>query len=77
MKLRPYEDRAVAELALRLKKHRRVVGVAPTGSGKTVIGAALIRAKPKARILWLAHRVELLRQARRKTREAVAFTGAK
>ena len=65
MKLRPYEERAVAELLRLFRRYRKIVGVAPTGSGKTVIGAALIREMLKARrVLWLAHRFELLSQAR-------------
>lgn len=48
-----------------LRKHRRVLAVSPPGSGKTVIGAALIRRMKGKRVLWLAHRIELLRQARR------------
>lgn len=64
MKLRPYQRKAVGDLIRLLRKHGRVVGVAPTGSGKTVIGAALIRKLRGKRVLWLAHRIELLRQAR-------------
>lgn len=63
MKLRDYEARAVKVLPGLLNVHKRVVAVAPTGSGKTVIGAALIRKMAEARILWLAHRIELLKQA--------------
>lgn len=63
MKLRDYEARAVRVLPGLLNVHRRVVAVAPTGSGKTVIAAALIRKMTEARVLWLAHRIELLNQA--------------
>jgi DNA repair protein RadD len=63
MKLRDYELKAVRELPRLLRKHRRVVAVAPTGSGKTVIAAALVRAMRGKRALWLAHRIELLKQA--------------
>lgn len=63
MKLRPYEINAVRDLHRLLKKRKRVVGVAPTGSGKTVIGAALIRKMRGKRVLWIAHRIELLKQA--------------
>jgi superfamily II DNA or RNA helicase len=63
MKLRPYQEQAILELAARFKRFRKIVAVAPTASGKTVIGAAFIR-QQKGRVLWLAHRIELLRQAR-------------
>lgn len=63
MRLRDYQARAVADLPARLNEHRRVVAVAPTGSGKTVIGAAYIKRSGASRVLWIAHRIELLRQA--------------
>ncbi len=63
VKLRPYEEKALVGLKARFRKHQRVLAVAPTGAGKTVIGAAYVLAQPKARVLWLAHRKELLDQA--------------
>jgi DNA repair protein RadD len=60
---RRYQVRATTELPALLKRHRRVVAVSPTGSGKTVIGAAIVRRMRGKRVLWLAHRVELVRQA--------------
>lgn len=61
---RGYEERAVANLRKELALHRRVVAVSPTGSGKTVIAALLIGAEPRWRkVLWLAHRYELVDQA--------------
>jgi len=47
---------------------RRVLLVAPTGSGKTVIGGDIIanKARADARILFLAHRRELIKQASEK-----------
>ena len=62
---RPYEQEAVRALRSLLPGHRRVLAVGPTGSGKTVIGALLLDAEPRwRRVLWLAHRVELIEQAR-------------
>lgn len=44
----------------------------PTGAGKTLVAAELIRellkTKPEARILWVCHRVELLRQSAKAVR---------
>lgn len=65
MKLRPYELKAVRELPGLLRKHKRVVAVGPTGSGKTVIAAHLVRRERPARVLFVAHRIELLRQAKK------------
>lgn len=62
---RPYESKAVRDLRAALPKHKRVLAVAPTGAGKTVIASMLLRAEPRwKRIIWLAHRVELISQAR-------------
>ena len=62
---RPYESKAVRDLRAALPKHKRVIAVAPTGAGKTVIASMLLRAEPRwQRVLWLAHRVELISQAR-------------
>lgn len=69
MKLRPYQAKAAKAARALLDRRKRVVIVAPTGSGKTVIGAAIIRETP-GRVLWLAHRIELLRQARARLLEA-------
>lgn len=62
VKLRPYQLMALERLYGCGK--RRVMLCAPTGSGKTVLAAQLIRdaiAKGK-RVLFLAHRRELIRQ---------------
>lgn len=61
--LRPYEKEAELALASLLPVHKRVIAVGPTGSGKTVIGGALLARFSGMRILWLAHRVELVKQA--------------
>jgi DNA repair protein RadD len=65
---REYQRLAVLALARLLVEFRSVCGVAPTGSGKTVIAAMLLTAYPrngfrKMRVLWVAHRIELLKQA--------------
>lgn len=46
-------------------RRRSVLLVAPTGAGKTVIGGELVRlvSQRSRRVLWLAHRIELVEQA--------------
>jgi len=69
---RDYQIRAVAKSREELRKGRRaVLLVSPTGSGKTFIACMIIkRAVAKnGRVLFLAHREELIRQASDKLTE--------
>ena len=69
--LRPYQQAAVdAVLAARRSGVRRMVVCLPTGAGKTVIVAQLAR-HAKRQVLVLAHREELLGQAREKLESAM------
>lgn len=64
--LRAYQSEAIAAvLAARRRGVRRMVVCLPTGAGKTVIFAALAR-MARRQVLVLAHREELLVQARDK-----------
>ena len=66
VRLRPYQEQAVAELrALVRRGARRIIIAAATGSGKTSIsGHLIIRAADKGhRSLFIAHRRELINQA--------------
>lgn len=71
IELRAYQVDVVAQVdqAIAAGK-RRIIIVAPTGSGKTVIGAEFIKQSVSGykRILFIAHRDELLTQARDKLR---------
>jgi superfamily II DNA or RNA helicase len=60
MELRPYQRTTIDEVKAALG--RRPILVAPTGAGKSVMGARLVQelARPT---LWLAHRKELIEQA--------------
>ena len=65
MILRPYQERALESLRDEFGAgRRRVLLVAPTGSGKTVIACAMVRAAlaKGRRVLYLAHRKELIDQ---------------
>ena len=69
MKLRPYQDDVVDEFERKVAEGvRRIIIVAPTGAGKTVIAAEIIKraAAKYQRVLFLAHRDELLTQPRDK-----------
>lgn len=74
--LRPYQREAVAAvIAARKRGVRRQVVVLPTGAGKTVIFARLARIA-KRPVLVLAHRSELLEQARDKIARALGDADA-
>lgn len=70
IELRGYQAAACAKIATSLAAGARVLAVSPTGSGKTVIGAAVVMRSPAQRVLWVAHRIELLRQATAALRES-------
>jgi DNA repair protein RadD len=64
--LRPYQQQAIDRIHSAIAAgHRRILLVAPTGSGKTVIIAAIVAdaAQQYRRAILLAHRRELIGQA--------------
>jgi len=64
MELRPYQEHAVSRTLQCWGQYDRLLGVAATGSGKTIIASAVIQARlPEGPALFLAHRDELLSQA--------------
>lgn len=70
LSLRGYQAEAVSACMKAWKEHRRILLVLPTGAGKTITFAAIVkRAVDRGhRVLILAHREELLEQARDKLR---------
>ncbi len=61
---RQYQTRAVKNLRRDLAEAHRVLAVSPAGSGKTVIASMLLKSEGRWRkVLWLAHRYELVDQA--------------
>ena len=68
MELRDYQEECLRAIDQKHSEgiHRQMV-VLPTGSGKTVIFSELIKRK-KLKTLVIAHRLELLDQAREKLR---------
>jgi DNA repair protein RadD len=70
--LRQYQRAVIAEFHRRIEQGcRRIILVAPTGSGKTIIGAEIIRERARARkpVLVLAHRREIISQTSEKLRD--------
>jgi DNA repair protein RadD len=57
---RDYQARALAGIDASWKDARATCLVAPTGSGKTFMGCRA--ALPRGRVLWIAHRTELVSQ---------------
>ena len=71
MELRPYQAEAIeAVLAARRAGVRRMLVCLPTGAGKTVIFSRLAQLAQR-QVLVLAHREELLQQARDKLEDAL------
>ena len=67
--LRQYQRDVIDEFHRRVVEgHRRIILVAPTGAGKTVIGAEIIGATERSLkpVLVLAHRREIIGQTSRK-----------
>ncbi|CAH1654980.1 hypothetical protein CHELA1G11_10871 [Hyphomicrobiales bacterium] len=69
--LRDYQDRLVDKVRVALRSHMAVLMVAGTGSGKTVMFSYISKnaANRGKRILILAHRDTLIKQASRKLRD--------
>jgi superfamily II DNA or RNA helicase len=65
-RLRDYQERAAAAIEAQWKTHTSTLCVLPTGAGKTVLFAEVIRRRLPGRTLVLAHREELIYQAREK-----------
>jgi DNA repair protein RadD len=67
--LRPYQLNAIAEIEKAIEEgKRRLLYVAPTGAGKTVVGAEIINRAVERhhRVLVIAHRREIITQTRDK-----------
>lgn len=71
MHLRPYQESAIEAARQRIREgHRSVLVVCPTGGGKTVVASSVIQSAVLrgGRVLFLAHRRELIDQTSDKLR---------
>ena len=69
--LRPYQKDCCNAVWSKWREFDKLLAVLPTGSGKTVIGLSLAKhiISQGGRLLWLAHRDELIRQPQARARE--------
>lgn len=67
MNLRPYQTDMMDRVSIALRTNRRVLLESPTGSGKTLLASTMVNgaATKGRRIIWLAHRTELIAQTSR------------
>lgn len=77
MDLRPYQSRAIDATLTGFSEFDRLLGVAPTGAGKTIMFAELARRTQPGRSLILAHREELIDQAVEKIAKATGIFAQK
>ena len=73
MILRPYQNEAVDAVWNEWKDHASTMAVLPTGTGKTIVMAELIRRCFPRRVMFLAHREELIFQAQQKIELVTGF----
>ena len=66
--LHPYQADVIAEFDRTRESKRRIILVAPTGSGKTIIGGAIIQKEivNYGSVLVLSHRREITKQTSEK-----------
>jgi superfamily II DNA or RNA helicase len=73
--MRPYQVEAKSAVYREWERVRSTLLVMATGCGKTYVGAEILRERAKdGRILWLAHRSELLDQARDTLRDRIGLS---
>ena len=71
--LRPYQQEAIDKTFQGFREFRKQLGVAPTGSGKTICFAYMAQQTQPEKTLILAHRGELLTQAIDKIRKTTGI----
>lgn len=77
MQLRPYQQQAIENIYKSWEEYKRTLLVLPTGCGKTIVFANIAaELAKKGRVLILAHRDELIRQAADKLYKACGVQSA-
>jgi len=77
MKLRPYQNTAVENSINELESNASTLIVLPTGAGKTVVFSNIAKHfMTKGRVMIMAHREELIRQASNKIKQIVGYQPA-
>lgn len=76
MELRPYQNTFIQKVEAGWKEFKRQLGVAPTGSGKTILFSHLAK-RQQGRTLIMAHRDELIDQAIAKLHAATGIIAQK
>jgi len=66
MKMRPYQEEAVAAIIKEFREVKSTLIVMATGLGKTIVFTHLLDLAKKGRVLVVAHREELVDQAAKK-----------
>lgn len=74
MILRPYQEQAVLSTLKEFNDVQSTCGVLPTGCGKTIVFCEVAKRKMPGRTMILAHRQELVYQARKKIIEVTGLT---
>lgn len=75
MKMRPYQDAAIAGAFEAWKEAASALIVLPTGLGKTVVFSEVIRRFQPTRAIVIAHREELIFQAAEKIKKVTGLDG--
>jgi len=78
MNLRPYQEAAIAGIYKSWEQYSKTLLVLPTGTGKTIVFSHVAKREVEAgnRVLILAHRDELIRQAQDKLVQATGLNAA-
>ena len=75
MKMRPYQDAAIAGTFNAWEENDSALIVLPTGLGKTVVFSEIVRRMQPVRSIIVAHREELIFQAAEKIKRVTGLDG--